>query len=251
MAAGAVVISTVTIFLVMLTGRGLISTVTEPWASGVDAPYAPNSAEADEVDHGTALALPRADPPEGLPESSAPEVLASEELPVETEDWPEPAAGEVEAQAEENRGSGLPPGAVMGLTIDAINLDNAPIYNQESEAALNKGVIHIPETAMPWGSARDKNVYLAGHRLGYAGTPARMIFYRLPDLRTGDKVLLRGPEGKLYRYAVTERYTVSPRSTWPVQPVRNRDMLTLQTCVGPGYGQRLIIRADRVREVNF
>jgi len=246
MAAGAVVISAVTIFLVMLTGRGLISTVTEPWASGVDAPYAPNSAEADEVDNGTALALPKADPPEGLPEGPLEEDLADEELPLETEDWPEPQAGEVAAEAEQDRGSGLPSGAVMGLTIDAINLDNAPVYNQESEAALNKGVIHIPETPMPWHNAREKNVYLAGHRLGYAGTPARMIFYRLPDLATGDKILLKGPEGKIYRYAVSQRFTVSPRTAWPVQPVRNRDMVTLQTCVGPDYGQRLIIRADRI-----
>lgn len=246
MAAGAVVVSVVTIFLVMLAGRGLISTVTEPWASGVDAPYAPNSAEAEEVDHGTALTLPEADPPEGLPEGPSEEPAEEAELPVETEEWPEPKAGEVAAEAEQDRGPGLPPGAVMGLTINAINLDNAPVYNQESEAALNKGVIHIPETPMPWHERKEKNVYLAGHRLGYAGTPGRMIFYRLPDLQTGDKVLLKGPEGKVYRYAVSQRFVVTPNTAWPVQPVRNRDMLTLQTCVGPGYNQRLIVRADRI-----
>lgn len=245
MAGGAVVISAVTIFLVLLTGRDLISTVTEPWASGVDAPYAPGDSEPAKVDNGTALALPKADPPEALPDEMM------DELPVETDDWPEPKTGEVASEAEENRSSQLPDGAVMGLTIDAINLSNAPIYNEESNTALDKGVIHIPETPMPWNNAEDKNVYLAGHRLGYAGTPARMIFYRLPDLRTGDRVRLRGPNGKEYLYAVTERFTVSPRTTWPVQPVRGRDMVTLQTCVGPGYGQRLIIRADRVRTVDF
>lgn len=246
MATGAVMVSAVTIFLVLLTGRGLISTVTEPWASGVDAPYAPGEAEPEKVDNGTALVLPKADPPEELPKE-----LQSEELPVETEDWPEPEAGEVASEAEEDRSPTLPAGAVMGLTIDAINLSNAPIYDEESEAALDKGVIHIPETPMPWDGADDKNVYLAGHRLGYAGTPSRMIFYRLTDLRTGDKVVMRDRGGKEYLYAVTERFVVSPRSTWPVQPVRGRDMVTLQTCVGPGYGQRLIIRADRVRTVTF
>jgi sortase (surface protein transpeptidase) len=29
--------------------------------------------------------------------------------------------------------------------------------------------------------------------------------------------------------------------------VRDRDMLTLQTCIPPDFGKRLLVRADRVR----
>lgn len=48
------------------------------------------------------------------------------------------------------------------------------------------------------------------------------------------------------RYRVSERFTVSPYDSWVMGQVRGRDMLTLQTCTGPNFEKRLIIRADRV-----
>jgi sortase A len=174
----------------------------------------------------------------------------SESLPVGAEDWPEPAPEEVRLSAEP-RYFELPPGSVMSLTIEAIGIYNAPVFDEESRQALNSGVIHIPETPMPWKRDTQKNVYLAGHRLGYPGTGSRLIFYRLPELKRGNRIVLRDKRGGVYTYEVSEMFEVDPYATWPVQPVRDRDMVTLQTCSGPDYQKRLIVRADRARAVGF
>jgi len=130
-------------------------------------------------------------------------------------------------------------------TIKDIELYDAPVYDEESKEVLDKGVIHIPETPMPTDDASVKNVYLAGHRLGYEGTAACMIFYELPSLVKGDEILLRDRNGTKHTYSVSEKFVVPPNETWPIQPVENRDIVTLQTCTGPDYSQRLIVRADR------
>jgi hypothetical protein len=36
-----------------------------------------------------------------------------------------------------------------------------------------------------------------------------------------------------------------PDDSWDMGQVRNRDMLTLQTCIPPTFENRLIVRADR------
>lgn len=79
-----------------------------------------------------------------------------------------------------------------------------------------------------------------------AGHGSRLIFYNLDSLSNGDKVILRDRQGKLYRYKVTEKLVVDPNDRWVMGQVRDRDMVTLQTCTGPNFSKRLIVRADRV-----
>jgi sortase A len=52
-----------------------------------------------------------------------------------------------------------------------------PVIDGASEAALEQGVIHLPQTPMPWDERAQKNVYLAGHRLGFPSTrqPPRLL----------------------------------------------------------------------------
>jgi sortase A len=38
----------------------------------------------------------------------------------------------------------------------------------------------------------------------------------------------------------------SPEDSWVKSRVRGEDMVTLQTCVGPNFSERLIVRAERV-----
>jgi sortase A len=87
---------------------------------------------------------------------------------------------------------------------------------------------------------------LAGHRLGFPGTASHLIFYRLDELGRGDETLLKDRDGKRYRYRVTEAFGADPEDSWVMGQVRDRDMLTLQTCTGPNWERRLIVRADRV-----
>jgi len=49
-----------------------------------------------------------------------------------------------------------------------------------SEAGLSQGAGHLPGTGFPW--IADSNTYIAGHRIGYPGTPSDRVFYDLPAL---------------------------------------------------------------------
>ena len=168
-------------------------------------------------------------------------------LPVaEDAGWHAPTREELQG-ANGERHYKLLPGAVMGLTIHSIGVYNAPVFDSDSQWALATGVAHVPETSLPWSQSAQRNVYLAGHRMGYRGTWSRMIFYNLDKLKEGDKVVLKDRTGRPYEYQVSETFLAEPSDSWVMGQVRGRDMLTLQTCTPiPTFQKRLIVRADRV-----
>jgi sortase A len=134
----------------------------------------------------------------------------------------------------------------MTLTVDAIGLYGVPVINDNTQEALDVGVIHFPQSPMPWEARDQKNVYIAGHRLGWEGTGSRLVFYNLDKLKEGDSVVLEDSLGEPYEYRVSEVFVVEPDADWVVDPVRGRDMVTLQTCTFPDLLNRLIVRADKV-----
>lgn len=134
----------------------------------------------------------------------------------------------------------------LNLTIESIGLRGAPVKSTGRQRALDNGLVRMPQSSLPWDRGSAKNVYLVGHRLGWPGTGSWKIFYELDELRRGDKVSLTDRRGKVYRYRVSERLVVSPSDVWVMDRVRGRDMVTLQTCTGPNFSQRLIVRADRM-----
>jgi len=141
----------------------------------------------------------------------------------------------------------LPPGVIMTLTIPSLGLTNAPVMNSASKSALDRGVVHLPDTSLPWSDTSERNVYLAGHRLGWPGTGSHRIFYRLNELTGGEEVTLRGPNGKTYTYRVLETFIVGPKDNWVTGRIKDRDLLTLQTCTPiPTFQNRLIVRAERI-----
>jgi sortase A len=160
--------------------------------------------------------------------------------------WPKPTEEERQS-ANAARRYELLPGAIMGLTIHSIGMYNAPVFDSDSQWALATGVAHVPETSLPWSQSAQRNVYLAGHRMGFRGTWSRMIFYNLDKLREGDKVVLKDRTGRTYEYRVSEVLITAPKDVWVMGQVRGRDMVTLQTCTPyPTFQKRLIVRADRV-----
>jgi sortase A len=164
----------------------------------------------------------------------------------EDSDWPEPTQGEVR-RANAPRHYELLPGAVMGLTIEAIGIYDAPVFDSDSPEALANGVAHVPGTSWPWSNTPQRNVYLAGHRMGYRGTWSRMIFYELDELGEGDRIVLRDRAGRTYEYRVSEVLLADPADAWVMGQVRGRDMVSLQTCTPiPTFEKRLIVRADRI-----
>jgi sortase A len=141
----------------------------------------------------------------------------------------------------------LPPGAVMSLTIKALGISGAPVRSSGSQRALDNGVIHEPDTSLPWDEGVQRNVYLVGHRLGWPGTGSHRIFYDLDKLATGDRIVLRDGRGRSFQYRVTGSLLVGPEDSWVKDVVPGRDMVSLQTCTPiPTFEKRLIVRADRV-----
>jgi sortase A len=187
-------------------------------------------------------------PPEPQPQPQQHQTQPQEQpLPAaEVRDWPEPTQGELE-RANQERHYELLPGAIMGLTIEALGIYDAPVFNSDGRWALANGVAHNPQTSLPWSPSAQRNVYLAGHLMGYRGTWSRMIFYNLDKLKRGDEVVLRDRAGRSYRYRVSEVFITDPRDLWVMGQVRGRDMVTLQTCTPyPTFEKRLIVRADRL-----
>jgi sortase A len=166
--------------------------------------------------------------------------------PVDAYDYPLPTDRQLRA-ANQPRNYNLPPGAIMSLTIDTLDLTNVPVLNSDSRAALDQGVIHLPGTSYPWSDTPERNVYLAGHRLGWPGTGSHLVFYRLNQLRGGERVTLRDSQGGRYHYRVIKRFVVGAEDKWVTGRVRGRDLLTLQTCTPiPTFEKRLIVRAERI-----
>jgi sortase A len=160
--------------------------------------------------------------------------------------WSRPTPREIEA-ANGPRHYDMPAGAIMSLTIDSIGIYGAPVFDSASQLTLARGVAHLPDTSLPWSPTPQRNVYLAGHRMGYRGTWSRMIFYNLNKLGEGDKVVLRDRTGRTYEYRVSETFLVDPADMWVTGQIRGRDMLTLQTCTPiPAFDKRLIVRAERL-----
>lgn len=180
------------------------------------------------------------------PAPEPPREPRSASLPAGEADWPMPTEEQVEATRQPRRYY-LPPGAVLGLTIPSIGLYDVPVLRSNTRRALDSGVIHARGTSMPWSRTPERNVYLAGHRLGWPGTGSHLVFYRLDELGLDDEILLKSRDGGRYRYKVTATFAVLPDDVWVTGRIAGRDMLTLQTCTPiPGFGKRLIVRAEKV-----
>jgi sortase A len=172
---------------------------------------------------------------------------SGEPLASEVANWEEPSQDEVEAATSGERRYEPTPSSKMTLTIDTLGVYDVPVESSDAAEALDRGVVHDPDTPFPWSGGAQKNVYLSGHRLGYEGTTSRLVFYRLDTLRKGDTVVLKDSNGASYTYRVTEMFVVDPDDTWVKDPVRGRDTVSLQTCTPyPTFEDRMIVRADRV-----
>jgi sortase A len=112
------------------------------------------------------------------------------------------------------------------------------------EAALRAGALHVEGTGFPW--EQGSNVYIAGHRLGFPGTRSHLIFWDLPVLEKGDRVILEDSQGRTYEYVVFRELVMSPQEIRVTQPVPGRSVVSLQTCTLPDYAKRVVVQAELV-----
>ena len=179
-------------------------------------------------------------------EEATPEPVAEADLKARSVEEPSPVGDEASASAS------VPAGAMMSLSVPAMGISDIPVVEGTSEASLSQGAGHVPGTGYPW--VPGSNTYIAGHRLGYPGTPSDHVFWNLPNLVQGDQILLTDSNGTTYTYAVSEIFEVSPTDLSVTAPTGD-DVVTLQTCIedygdywtpGPNWFVRYVVRAERV-----
>ena len=116
-----------------------------------------------------------------------------------------------------------------------------PIYHGTSEEVLQKGVGHIESTALPIGGEFSHTI-LTGHR----GLPSAKLFTDLDQLGIGDRFYIHVLD-QILAYEVDEINTVLPNELQKLQPIKERDLVTLITCTPYGVNtHRLLVRGTRV-----
>jgi sortase A len=133
----------------------------------------------------------------------------------------------------------------LTLTIPAmkeIKDDTIPTGTGTNETLFHDYAgVHLKATGFPW--QRTANVYIAGHRIGFPGTDSNLAFYDLEDLKKGDKVYLEDADGRKYTYKVFRKLIVPPTDLSVLNPIKGKNIVSLQTCTLPDYTQRVIYRA--------
>jgi sortase A len=141
-----------------------------------------------------------------------------------------------------------PKDETLKLTIpkmDQIKNDEIPTgLGTNDQLFHDYAAVHLKRSGFPWQKVA--NVYIAGHRLGYVGTPSFLAFWDLNKVDVGDKVFVTDSMGRRYVYRVFKNFVVDPKDVFVTRPLRGKNILTLQTCTLPDYSRRLIVQAERV-----
>lgn len=142
------------------------------------------------------------------------------------------------------RDPGGPADKTLYLSVSRLGLVDVPVFDSVREEELEAGVIHVPATGFPWQEGA--NTYIAGHRIGYPGTPSDHVFYDLEQLVPGDEIIVRDSAGGEYVYSVTEQQIVPPDNVEVMNAVEGRSLVTLQTCTLPDYSERVVVQAELI-----
>ena len=139
-----------------------------------------------------------------------------------------------------------PEDKTLRLTIpklDQIKNDEIPTGLGTDERLFHDyAAVHLEDTGWPW--EEEANVYIAGHRLGFQGTPSYLAFYDLNELEDGDQFTVTDANGREYTYEVFNKFIAGPMNGAVLEPVEGKNIVSLQTCTLPDYTMRLIVRAE-------
>ena len=118
-----------------------------------------------------------------------------------------------------------------------------PVYHGTSSDVLDVAVGHIRQTAVPIGGLGNHTV-LTGH----TGFSTAKLFNDLVKLHTGDVFMIRVLKDTLY-YEVDNISVIEPEELSKLQPVQDKDYVTLVTCTPYGVNShRLLVRGVRVEK---
>lgn len=130
---------------------------------------------------------------------------------------------------------------VMGY-IDIPKIDAyLPVYHGTSASVLKKGAGHLYGSALPVGGAGTHSV-ISAHR----GLPSAGLFTDLDQMQKGD-IFYFHLFDRILAYQVDEIETVEPSELERLDPVPDKDYMTLFTCTPYGVNShRLLVRGVRI-----
>jgi sortase A len=183
--------------------------------------------------------------PDGKRSAKAAGVAVEEpDVPAITPAPKQPAAERPQKRAAVN----APKDKTLRVTVpkmSRIRNSTVPYTGGTNERAFrNYAGVHLRNTGHPW--QRRANVYIAGHRLGYVGTPSWLAFWDLNNVDVGDRIFVTDARGRRYVYRVFKDFVVDPNDVFVTRSLKGKNILTLQTCTLPDYSRRLIIQAERM-----
>ena len=134
----------------------------------------------------------------------------------------------------------------LTLSVPRLGLRDVPVPSGSSQAELNnQGIMRLESSGVPWSNG--SNTAIIGHRIGFPRTKIPYAFYKLGELRQGDKIIVENSIGKKYVFEVYDRMTVPPSNYWLTHPVDGKTVISLQTCTPiPTYVNRLIVKGELV-----
>jgi sortase A len=139
-----------------------------------------------------------------------------------------------------------PQNEMMKLTVPKmkrLNNDSIPTGIATDETLFHDYAgVHLKATGFPWEEGA--NVYIAGHRLGFPGTKSNLAFDDLNKLKKGDEFYITDSEGRKYTYEVFKKFIVTPNTLSVLNPLKGKNIVTLQTCTLPDYKNRLLVRGE-------
>lgn len=124
---------------------------------------------------------------------------------------------------------GITDGIYGYVTAETINM-RLPIYLGANSSNMSYGAARMSATSLPIGG-KNTNAVLAGHT-GYIG---RIFFDNLRNLKIGDRVSITNYWDTL-NYKVVETKVNKPNESGDCYLQKDRDLLTMFTCISDGNG---------------
>ncbi len=231
-----------------LLAAGVVSALSQGEEPRVEQANTPTVSETPEPAPETTAEKTKEEPEE---KENKQEEQKQEEQKQEDESWREIAeqrdaqeqAEPQQPEAQQPVQPAAPTSTALSLTVPSIGIQNDPVTDSIAESVLANGAGKLPQTGFPW--QQGSNTYIAAHVYGYPGTGSWQQFADLPSMSQGDAIFLTDSSGTVYEYRVSEILTVAPTDVWVAQPT-GQTSVSLQTCVGPGWSERLVVRGDLV-----
>lgn len=164
---------------------------------------------------------------------------------VEDSNGPGKSAKEAASKTSGRASLKAPKDDALTLTVSGMDrVDGVKVYDAPASdnTTLDKGAMHIRGTGYPW--QKGANVFIAGHRLGYRDTGSYLLFRDLDELENGDGIHLTDSENREYTYRVFKKFTVDPDAGEVMRPVKDKNVVSLQSCTLPDYKERIIVQGE-------